>query len=322
MAENAAHISFSTQRIPTLFEVIAQESLAELIRPAFKQIVEFWHSRNPNQCPWLYKRFEEIYLVVNTIVQYHYFRLHGGSFAESLYGLKRAVLNSTISDSRVLTPAVHQCLSFLSIVLVPYMKAKGDQMMMNLSLSAESQAYKRNAVFVYKVLLATWQVATFVQYILYLSGKSQSHSLVLKLLGIYLCYKTEQDYKQELANRRCAVWPVFLQNAASYGLETFAFSLQALQWWFTEGTKQTVNSGSLPPPPQQSPSLKVGFDSDGTSACPICKQQLKIETVLLVSGYVFCYRCIWDVLNVEKKCPVTGIPATVDDLIRIYTKQG
>lgn len=40
MAENAAHISFSTQRVPTLFEVIAQESLAELIRPAFKQIVE------------------------------------------------------------------------------------------------------------------------------------------------------------------------------------------------------------------------------------------------------------------------------------------
>lgn len=40
MAENAAHISFSAQRVPTLFEVIAQESLAELIRPALKQIFE------------------------------------------------------------------------------------------------------------------------------------------------------------------------------------------------------------------------------------------------------------------------------------------
>lgn len=193
-------------------------------------------------------------------------------------------LNNVLSDSGVLTPAAHQYLSFVSIVLIPYMKAKGDQIVTKLSLNDENQARKRVAALVYKILLSSWQVATFVQYILYLTGRSQSHSLVLKLLNIYLCYKTEEDYKQEVFNRQSALLPVFLQNAASYSLEIFAFSLQALQWWFTEGSKHTVNSGLLPPPPQLSPSLKAEFDSSNGSTCPLCKLQMKIETVLLVSG--------------------------------------
>lgn len=63
----------------------------------------------------------------------------GGSFAETLYGLKRMPLNNTPSDLGVLTPAISQFLSFTSIVLVPYVKVKADQIVTKLSASDDSQ---------------------------------------------------------------------------------------------------------------------------------------------------------------------------------------
>lgn len=40
MAENAAHITSSLQAKPSIFEVIAQDSLGELLYPSFKIIVQ------------------------------------------------------------------------------------------------------------------------------------------------------------------------------------------------------------------------------------------------------------------------------------------
>lgn len=40
MAETAVHFSVTTQIKPTIFEIIAQESLAATIDPAFKKLIE------------------------------------------------------------------------------------------------------------------------------------------------------------------------------------------------------------------------------------------------------------------------------------------
>ncbi|VDN58677.1 unnamed protein product, partial [Dracunculus medinensis] len=39
--------------------------------------------------------------------------------------------------------------------------------------------------------------------------------------------------------------------------------------------------------------------------------------VLSVSGYVFCYFCINRYILEHKKCPVTFLPASIEDLIRL-----
>ena len=43
-----------------------------------------------------------------------------------------------------------------------------------------------------------------------------------------------------------------------------------------------------------------------------------IFQVLSVSGYVFCYACIKNYVLHEKKCPVTTLPADLNNLIRIF----
>lgn len=42
MAENAAHFSFTSQEKPSIFEVIAQNSLNTTLQPAFQRIIEVY----------------------------------------------------------------------------------------------------------------------------------------------------------------------------------------------------------------------------------------------------------------------------------------
>ncbi|KAG5881702.1 hypothetical protein JTB14_006561 [Gonioctena quinquepunctata] len=52
--------------------------------------------------------------------------------------------------------------------------------------------------------------------------------------------------------------------------------------------------------------------------CPICLKVWVIPTVLQVSGYIFCFRCILRFLNDYQKCPVTNLPARPLDIVRLY----
>lgn len=40
---------------------------------------------------------------------------------------------------------------------------------------------------------------------------------------------------------------------------------------------------------------------------------------ILFFRFVFCYKCLHKSLMVESRCPVTKLPATMHDMIRIYS---
>ena len=42
------------------------------------------------------------------------------------------------------------------------------------------------------------------------------------------------------------------------------------------------------------------------------------DTALAVSGYVFCYSCIFNFVRMNGRCPVTLLPASTDQLIKLY----
>uniref|UniRef100_A0A1I7X5W1 Peroxisome assembly protein 12 n=1 Tax=Heterorhabditis bacteriophora TaxID=37862 RepID=A0A1I7X5W1_HETBA len=55
-----------------------------------------------------------------------------------------------------------------------------------------------------------------------------------------------------------------------------------------------------------------------TNKCPLCLRKRENDTALSVSGYVFCYKCIDTYLKKYNTCPVTGLPASSQQLIRLY----
>ncbi|KAJ9594575.1 hypothetical protein L9F63_027443 [Diploptera punctata] len=70
MAERGAHLTATSHAKPSIFEVIAQDSLAVTFHPALKRVATFLASCNPERYGWLVKWFEELYLAFKTLLQF------------------------------------------------------------------------------------------------------------------------------------------------------------------------------------------------------------------------------------------------------------
>lgn len=74
---------------PTLFELVAQEQLRDLLQPAVKYVLSVFAQQYPRYLLRVVNRHEEFYAALIFLVERHYLRKYGASFAENFYGLKR-----------------------------------------------------------------------------------------------------------------------------------------------------------------------------------------------------------------------------------------
>jgi peroxin-12 len=87
-------------------------------------------------------------------------------------------------------------------------------------------------------------------------------------------------------------------------------------------TKFTFNSNfAKPVHPLQAMSEGEIIQMDA-GKCPLCHKRRENDTVLSVSGYVFCFACINQYVRQRRECPITNIPASSEQLIRLYRKSG
>ena len=105
---------------PSVFEILAQQGLSETLEPAaLKLLTVVSQSLLENNFVVTgtlgdkYK--EEIFLIINGLLQLHYLKVYNASFTEQFYGLER---NSSDCEFRA------KDFSWLELVLVPYIKRK------------------------------------------------------------------------------------------------------------------------------------------------------------------------------------------------------
>ncbi|KAG8744852.1 ubiquitin-protein ligase peroxin 12 [Ceratobasidium sp. 414] len=96
---------------PSLLELVAQEQLRDTLQPALKYILAVFAQQYPRYLIRIVNRFEECYSLLMFIVERHYLKVHGASFAENFYGMKRRR-----------TPAVETVR-----VAVPYLRSKAHE---------------------------------------------------------------------------------------------------------------------------------------------------------------------------------------------------
>lgn len=315
MAANVAHYTATIETEPSIFEVIAQQSLNNLLHPAFHKFTRFLAQVNPNRFGWLVQYSDEVFLVLNGLLQAHYIRTTGASFAEYFYGLQRVT-----TSNQPLTEA--NCkLSLVFLVVLPYLKGKIDEQIQLYRVeNAERYLHiglcKRAAIFANSLFHVSYGFWTFVQYLRYLSNTSCHQTPPLQLLQLKLVYLATPEFMP-------AFWTALFRGHLSFSdlraglfqnlLEVSAFFMQFLQVWNTEMANYSFTSlPAVPPPTRDS---KAG---DFKGRCPICLQSYKIPTVLPVSGYVFCFPCIVRHLQKDTRCPVTQWPAKSLDVIRLY----
>lgn len=282
MAEKGAHLITSNLEKPSIFEVVAADSLHSTFRPAFKRIVFYLGNRNPEKYGFLVKYYDEIFLLFNGVIQNYYLTKYGGSLSEVFYGLSRYSLKAPTFRSK------DKFASLFCLVALPYLLEKLEVKIQKWkddiyeNVPDNRTKYKEVALNSYRTIKTMYELSKIVQYIFYLANLSQTHSVKLKLFELSLKYLPPQEEDP-------FSWKDFLTGKLKYsslvsgvvfrGLELGGFFIQFLQWWQSEATQADITS--LPTP--DAPDLDVNANKY-KNICPLCFQYFEIPTVVTVSG--------------------------------------
>ncbi|XP_031732057.1 peroxisome assembly protein 12 [Anarrhichthys ocellatus] len=357
MAEAGAHLtSTAAAEQPSIFEVLAQESLMEAVRPALRHAVKVLAESNPSRFGFLWRSFDELYLLLDVLLQNHFLSHCSASFSENFYGLKR------VSGWRGLpVRGSLRWRSLLLLCLAPYLRAKleatlarqRDEEDFSIRLAqTRSQRLYRAAVAAYPYVGSAWQAWVFCQQLLFVFGVAGTHNPLLWLARVRLARLNAQDVRDmELRSnktgnpadgslaQRAWWWMSQVARGAAVSLSSSlslgVFFLQFLEWWYSSDNQSTVKSLTslpAPPPPLHLQREQSGRDSPadrGEEAppgadsrdCPLCRGLRSNATVLSTSGFVFCYRCVYTYVKANRRCPVTGYPTEPQHLIKIYSPE-
>ncbi|KAL2864480.1 ubiquitin-protein ligase peroxin 12 [Aspergillus lucknowensis] len=126
---------------PSLFELLAEQQLSDLLPPSIRYILAVATHRHPRYLLRVLNSFDEVYAFLSLIVERYYLRNFGGSFTENFYSLKRERVlltkNGEIPRAQLGAPGpVRDTLklrtadvwkNLLILVGIPYLKRKLDE---------------------------------------------------------------------------------------------------------------------------------------------------------------------------------------------------
>lgn len=52
--------------------------------------------------------------------------------------------------------------------------------------------------------------------------------------------------------------------------------------------------------------------------CPVCGRKIVNPAMLSSSGYVFCYGCVANEVKTNRRCPITGVPSSENNIHTLY----
>ncbi|XP_033217729.1 peroxisome assembly protein 12 [Belonocnema kinseyi] len=328
MGEKGVNLTGISYAKPSLFEIVAQESLASILEPAFGKVVSVLAGHNPEKYGWLLRWNDEAFLLLNGALQNYYLNRHNASFSEKFYGLKRVAVTDTNTTS--ILSRKQKIASLILLVLFPYINRKLEALKREYTDEEPSNNLPKWKINLIKGLIKVYtvcdvirEVAILQNLLLYISGKSNYPSPLLRLISVTLSYSfvrptvviTDLLYKIKDGTFTWGDGGTIFEEVAAKSLEVGAFFLRFLQWWDNEIYAKSLTDLPTPVPPtipEEAKKLR--------GLCPICKNAFRNRTALATSGYIFCYQCILPVIQRYGKCPVTNYPATEDDLIRLYVQ--
>ncbi|XP_053617799.1 peroxisome assembly protein 12 [Plodia interpunctella] len=335
MAVYAAHLTRTLQGTPSIFQVTAQEALGSTVKPALRKLVEYLAAAYPNKCGWCERWYDELYLLFDCCLQYHYLKHYAASFSESFYGLLRvptSASGSEFSSGQRLAPALEQG-SLALLVLLPYLRDKAEALVDRWRERDEDGKLGKNkadrlrkaAIRVYGIMHMAVSLVRLAQWAAYLTHAAKSPVPQLALLGLSLKHapprppqpdeNTWTDFFRSLLTGRIGsaviTFPM-VGGAALRAVEYGAFAVQFLRWWESSAG---ASAASLPPPP--APQREEGC-ARVANRCPLCRRAWRVPTALPVSGYIFCYVCISRHVRTHHACPVTRCPVADHELVRLY----
>lgn len=329
---------------PTLFELIAESRLSDLLDPSLRFVLAGWTQQHPRYLLRLFNHFDEVFAVLMFIVQRHYLRKWSGSFTENFYGiLRQRRLRFDFKETRAAQPALMRektrlrktdiYKSLFVLVAVPYIKRKLDQLHERQIASNAITGGRNNAMSTTwssrmwrKIMQVFHQVYPWMNFgfysailgfhIAYMFNHSPYHHPFDYLIGVEVRRRTALDRTLDskaptpsTASFSSILHPHNLLDALRYALPSSVFLLQFLEWWhaspFASQLSSSTYSSISMPRPRQAEAHEKGLELPADSGiCPICNS-IMVDPTASQTGYVFCYKCIHSWTEEKKTCPIT-----------------
>jgi peroxin-12 len=307
-------VSSTDGKLPSIFEVLAQENLFSTLQPALKHILRVAAERNPHIYGRLYVYCDELYALLQLLLESYYIKTYNASFSENFYGLRRtssviqsAVDNVSSSNSLTRTERLH---SLLCLIALPYAKTKCDKWYESLTADGWQNRLGLHGSLcklftdVYPLLHSLYEIAVLYFQLTYTFGLGNCHSPLLYLARLTLRHLTNDEINTRhdvyvslsslmrhkscsqrtliLLNRTLTLASVFLSTGLSVGV----FFLQFVDWWYTTDQQRAMNVMSVANPGPPKKDSKYGH-RHLSGICPLCNKLCINSTVLSVSGSVF-----------------------------------
>lgn len=74
---------------PSLFELLSESQLRDLLEPSLRYVLAVFTQRHPRYLIRVLNRWDEVYAIAMLLIERHYLLKHKGGFTENFYGLKR-----------------------------------------------------------------------------------------------------------------------------------------------------------------------------------------------------------------------------------------
>ncbi|GMH42230.1 hypothetical protein BSKO_10149 [Bryopsis sp. KO-2023] len=199
---------------------------------------------------------------------------------------------------------------------------------------------------VYPWLHLSYEGLDFIYQLKYLVGQTPYFSPWLQLSKLKVVRVSGDDVIQQVRTKETKRWQAlnrvrnqpspewwkgvkeaflrlgfFTSDHGRHAIVVLVFAFKALEWWYSTGEEKLQKTRALPVPPPPPPPKPhpdgVGLPEE-PDTCPICRKDRQNPAQIVVSGYVFCYRCIFYFVERHKYCPVTRIPASADHIRRLF----
>ena len=335
---------------PTIFDITAMENMHSLFHASFKHFFK-WITTNFPRLTHLKSYGDLIYLLTHTSIEYCYLKAYNSLFSEYFYGLKR--YNITRNSQRVLSIILSIVVPYLKVKLDDFyeeLEKTDDESSLNNDLRSLRMKncltfFKKIKILLKKLTLkyypylhSAWSLYLWYYRFKFMIGSSHFNSPLLSLINLRLVY----DSKTSDESMHSTLLEKFLK-VSNHCFTSFFFLLQFLQWhqdynesqsYVLDPSEQSFMSLILPkdatnnsnenaiiPPPQLPDKLansKALKSIKENNLCPLCTKKRTNDCVLSVSGFVFCYKCLFRFVKEHQRCPLTNFPCNVNNIIRIY----
>ena len=295
------------ERIPSIFELSSCDKLKQGLREAFRYLLE--NLRHYGSIDFLpLPPPDETVLILDLIIEYNFLRAYNSSYSENLYNLIR----HSKTDNRL-----QQVLpSLICLTIIPYITRKLDRYFEELNYKETRTADELRRIRIYRILTRSSTFINLICMLRYTAGRSKYHSIDnLATRTTLKCRTQDEEEIMTVSERTSKAIADLLGKSLTIG----SYIVQFLDYWNTHSNSTPLFSASIEIPEPPNIDDIPYTDERSSSICLICEHVRQNECALSNTGYVFCYSCIYRYVKSKHRCPITGNPATVDNIVKLFT---